>query len=246
MNEQLQALIDIVERERPRRIVVLTGAGISAESGIPTFRGAGGLWENHRAEDLATPGAFARDPHTVWRWYEWRRELIRGAEPNAAHLALARLEANGEVEVAIVTQNVDGLHRRAGSKKIVELHGNIMEARCLREGKTRDFSAAAETLPPHCECGALLRPNVVWFGEALPPGAWEAAVDLVAQSDLALVVGTSGVVYPAAGLIGLAEGRTVEINPEATRTTSNCEWVISMTAGQAVPPLVEAILGRRP
>jgi NAD-dependent deacetylase len=218
----------------------LTGAGISAESGIPTFRGAGGLWENFRAEDLATPQAFARDPHTVWRWYEWRRRLVREAQPNAAHRALAGLEKNGEVDV--VTQNVDGLHRRAGSTRIVELHGNITEVRCMRERDVRPLDVPLDELPPKCACGAMLRPNVVWFGEALPPGAWERAVDLVSQSDLALVIGTSGIVYPAAGLIGFAEGKSAEVNPEATRESSNCDFVIGAKAGDAVPQICEALL----
>lgn len=238
----LEHAIEAIAQLRPRKIVALTGAGISAESGIPTFRGAGGLWENHRAEDLATPAAFKRDPQLVWRWYEWRREIIRNAQPNAAHTALARLESAGGIDSLIVTQNVDGLHRRGGASRIIELHGNIMEARCVAEGDVREFSAPQQSLPPRCDCGSLLRPNVVWFGEMLPPGAWEAAAEAVASADLVLVIGTSGVVYPAAGLIGFQQrGISIEINPEATPLSSNCSYAIAATAGAATPALVDAI-----
>jgi NAD-dependent deacetylase len=241
--ENLELAVAAIEKHRPRRIVALTGAGISAESGIPTFRGACGLWENHRAEELATPEAFRRDALLVWRWYEWRRELIREAQPNAAHLALARLEHAAGLESLIVTQNVDGLHRRGGAGKIIEIHGNIMEARCTKEHRVLDLYAPQTELPPRCDCGAILRPNVVWFGEQLPPGAWERAADAVAQADLVLVIGTSGVVYPAAGLIGyLDQGISIEINPEATPLSSNCTFAIAATAGSVTPLIVDALI----
>src|SRR5262249_39076668 len=149
--------LDAVRRAAPRRVVAFTGAGVSADSGIPTFRGSGGLWRNFRAEDLATPAAFARDPQLVWEGYEGRRDLIRAAEPNAAHRAIARLD-----EAVVVTQNVDGLHARAGSRNVIELHGNIFRTRCTRGGEVRHEQGRK------CPCGALLRPDVVWFGEMLP------------------------------------------------------------------------------
>jgi NAD-dependent deacetylase len=238
----MQAAIDWISQRKPRRIVVLSGAGMSAESGIPTFRGPGGLWENHRAEELATPGAFSRDPLLVWRWYEWRRELIRKAEPNEGHRAVARLEQNSALQVDVVTQNVDGLHARAGSRNLVEIHGNITQVRCLAEQDVRDAPEPFQTMPPLCECGSLLRPNVVWFGEALPPGAWETAAELVARADLALIVGTSGVVYPAACLVGFLEGgRSIEINPAATPLSHTADFVVALPAGEAIPPIADAI-----
>jgi len=225
---------------RPRKVVAFTGAGVSAESGIPTFRSAGGLWRNFRAEDLATPEAFARDPELVWEWYEWRRQLIRDAEPNAAHLALAKLD-----DALVVTQNVDGLHLRAGSRDVVELHGNIFRVRCTREGTTSDAPGELTEMPPRCACGAMLRPDVVWFGELLPDDAVARATQAMREADLVLVIGTSGVVYPAAGLVALCRGATVEINPQASALASGCTYTIEETAAVAVPPLVDAILESR-
>jgi len=244
MNEILTSLIGQLREARPLRIVALTGAGISAESGVPTFRGADGLWENHRSEDLATASAFERDPHLVWRWYEWRRELIRAAEPNAAHLALARLEkmALGQGRIDVITQNVDGLHPLAGTTRLLELHGNIFRTRCTKEGTTRESRETFAGIPPRCECGALLRPDVVWFGEALDPAVWERSVSLVAKADLILIIGTSGVVYPAAGLMHLQKrGTSVEINPAATPLSSSCDVTLSMPAAEATPLICEAI-----
>ncbi len=175
-----------------RRVCVLTGAGISAESGIPTFRGVGGLWKNYRAEDLATPEAFHRDPALVWEWYNWRRSLIAAAEPNAGHRALAAFSA--VVVTQVVTQNVDGLHRLAGSGKVIEIHGSIWRLRCTRcahEEENRQVPLGIP--PPRCACGALLRPGVVWFGEGLDPKTWEAAECAAGQADVLLVVGTSAV-----------------------------------------------------
>lgn len=234
---ELTEAIDTIRRTRPRKVVVFTGAGVSAESGIPTFRGAGGLWRSFRAEDLATPEAFARDPKLVWEWYEWRRDLVRGAEPNAAHHAIARLS-----DAVVVTQNVDALHERAGSADIIELHGNIFRVRCTSERKTSSRRDPFHSLPPYCECGSLLRPDIVWFGETLPPGALERAADEIAAADLLLVVGTSGVVYPAAGLVELSRGLTIEINPAASGVSSACTFAIPATAAKATPPIVDAIL----
>jgi len=226
-----------IRESRPRTVAVMTGAGVSAESGIPTFRGAGGLWRDFRAEDLATPQAFARDPALVWEWYEWRRGLIRDALPNAAHEALARLPAG-----SVITQNVDGLHARAGARDVIELHGNIFRVRCVREGNPRMHEEPFNALPPHCECDALLRPDVVWFGEALPDDAVARAVGTIHAADLLLVIGTSGVVYPAAGFVKLHQGLSIEINPETSAVSSSCTHAIPARAAAAVPALIEAIL----
>jgi NAD-dependent deacetylase len=232
----MQAALDAIRREKPRKVVVLTGAGVSADSGIPTFRGEGGLWRNYRAEDLATPEAFARNPLLVWEWYEWRRTIVRNAEPNAAHRAIASLP-----DALVVTQNVDGLHRRAGSQNVIELHGNLFRARCAREETTRDAADPFDELPPHCECGALLRPDVVWFGEMLPEGAFSKAGLAVRDADLLLVIGTSGVVFPAAGLVSLHQGLSIEINPQLSAISSACTFAIAAKAADATPTIIEAI-----
>lgn len=236
----LEQAVHAIHERRPRSVVVLSGAGISADSGIPTFRGAGGLWRNFRAEDLATPEAFRRDPLLVWEWYEWRRGLIREAKPNAAHEALARLD-----DAVIVTQNVDGLHARAAAKDVVELHGNIFRVRCVREGTETMHEAAFDSLPPHCGCGALLRPGVVWFGESLPEEAVARAVGAIQSADLLLVIGTSGVVYPAAGFVALHRGLSIEINPETSGVSSACTFAVPARAAEATPAIVEAILEAR-
>jgi NAD-dependent deacetylase len=232
----MQAALDAIRRQRPRKVVVLTGAGVSADSGIPTFRGEGGLWRNYRAEDLATPEAFARNPLLVWEWYEWRRSIVRNAEPNAAHRAIASLS-----DALVVTQNVDGLHQRAGSQNVIELHGNLFRARCVLEETRRDADTAFAELPPHCECGALLRPDVVWFGEMLPEGAFERAGRAVHDADLLLVIGTSGVVFPAAGLVSLSDGLSIEINPQLSAISSACTFAIAAKAADATPTIIEAI-----
>lgn len=180
---------------RASRIVVLTGAGISAESGIPTFRGPGGIWRTYKAENLATPEAFARNPKLVWEWYAWRRSVIAGVEPNAGHRALAELERKMESEArefTLITQNVDGLHTRAGSRKVLKVHGDIWTLRCTGCGREReDGNARLKEVPPRCECGAMERPGVVWFGEGLPPKIWMCAQKAAIASDILLVVGTS-------------------------------------------------------
>jgi NAD-dependent deacetylase len=200
------------------RMAALTGAGISASSGIPTFRAnEGSLWHDHRPEDLATPAAFDRDPELVWRWYDWRRGLIAAAAPNAAHLALARLERS-VAAVTVITQNVDGLHAAAGSGRIsgpiLEYHGSIWRTRCTECGREREDRRVPlrPPLPPRCEkCGGLLRPGVVWFGEPIDP-AVHAAADAAARAcDLFLVIGTSGVVWPAAGLARLARASGAQV-----------------------------------
>ena len=223
------------------RVAVLTGAGISAESGLSTFRDAGGLWEGHDPAQVATPEAFQRDPALVWRFYNHRRRAAFAAKPNAGHLALAQLA--GLRETMIVTQNVDRLHRRAGSERVIEIHGNLEDVRCTGCGET--FARPGEDLPelPACDaCGALLRPSVVWFGEALPDGAWEAAAAWVRAADLLLVVGTSAVVYPAAGLVPLARrtgAGTIEINP--IPSDAEVDLRLPAKAAAVLPELVRRV-----
>lgn len=233
----LDVALAAIRSARPRRVVVFTGAGVSADSGIPTFRGPGGLWRNFRPEDLATPEAFERDPALVWEWYEWRRGLIRDARPNAAHEAIARLP-----DAVVVTQNVDNLHQRAGAADVIELHGNIFRVRCTREGTASVHTEPFPDVPPRCACGALLRPDVVWFGEMLPDDAVVRATSLIRKSDLLLVVGTSGVVYPAAGLVRLTRGLSVEVNPDTENVGTSCQLTVPMTAATAIPAITEAIL----
>lgn len=224
-----------------RHVAVLTGAGTSAESGIPTFREAQtGLWARYRPEDLATPGAFARQPEVVWSWYAWRRELVQRAEPNAGHRALVGLARRVPL-LTLITQNVDGLHQRAGSEAVIELHGNILRTVCSACGRLAD-TGHADSPPPRCPtCGGILRPDVVWFGEPLPRVALEAAVAAVQSADVLLVVGTSGLVEPAASLprLALARGASViEVNPVATPLSAAATLVLKGTAGEILPRLL--------
>ncbi len=226
------------------RVTVLTGAGVSSASGVPTFRGApDSLWENHRPQDLATPEAFARDPQLVWRWYDWRRVLIAGCQPNAAHLALARLE-DSVAAVTVITQNVDGLHARAGSRRVIEFHGSIWRVRCTGCGhETVDTRAPLPPpLPPSCPaCGAALRPGVIWFTETIDPEAMQAASSAARDCDLFLVVGTSGVVWPAAGLAGLARAsgaQVVEFNLEPGGIRDQVHLFVPGDAALTVPLIV--------
>lgn len=211
---------------------------MSAESGVPTFRGPDGLWRSFRPEDLATPEAFRRDPVLVWEWYRWRQEKVAACEPNAGHRALVELEGRAP-HFTLVTQNVDGLHRRAGSRTVLELHGNIFRARCTEEGNPRDF-AAGEELPPRCECGALLRPHIVWFGEALDHATLERAFDEAAAADVCIVAGTSGLVHPAARIPTLCQGAVIEVNPEDTPLTPLARHALRGASGEVLPRLVEA------
>lgn len=224
-----------------QRVVAFTGAGISAESGIPTFRGAGGLWRQYDAQQLATPEAFRRDPKLVWEWYDFRRQTIAKAEPNAGHLALARLE-RATPHFALITQNVDGLHDRAGSCDVLKLHGDIWTLRCTGCGREQQgFTAALSDLPPSCQCGSLLRPGVVWFGESLPTGVWLRAEEEAKAAEVFLVIGTSAVVYPAAGLIDIAKQSgaiVVEINTEATAYSSMVDYLFRAPSGEILPELV--------
>jgi NAD-dependent deacetylase len=225
-----------------RRIAVLTGAGISAESGIPTFRDAmTGLWSQFRPEDLATPEAFAANPEVVWDWYAWRRELLATVAPNAGHLALADLERRTP-HFTLITQNVDGLHARAGSRNVIELHGNIMVDRCFAEGRVLTPADELPGTPPLCaRCGAPVRPGVVWFGEALPAQALDDALAAARGCDAFLSIGTSNVVEPAASLpfAALDAGATViEVNPERTPLTARATIVLAGAAGVVLPRLL--------
>ena len=226
-----------------RHVCVLTGAGVSAESGVPTFREVqDGLWEKYRAEDMATPEAFLADPVLVWRWYRWRRDIVSDAEPNPGHFALARL---GDVvpQLTLVTQNVDNLHQRAGSRNVIEFHGNIFSDRCFGDGSIQ--VADETTAVPVCpECGSNLRPGVVWFGEAIPEKALHASCAAAADCNVFLSVGTSSLVYPAAGLVDLARqnGATVvEINPQPTMQPDRFDFVLAGKSGAVLPELVESL-----
>jgi NAD-dependent deacetylase len=238
------ALIDRLRAAK--RIVALTGAGISAESGLSTFRDKQtGLWAKYRPEDLATPQAFQRNPRMVWEWYEWRRGFVAQAEPNPGHHALARIEAT-QPDFFLATQNVDGLHARAGSRNLVELHGNIRRTVCFDHRHPAESWDPVEEPPPRCrQCGAPLRPDVVWFGEALPEGALRRAQGAAAQCDLFLSIGTSTLVYPAAELpfIAGSNGATVvEINPDLTPLSKLADFVLREKAGIALPALAAAMI----
>lgn len=229
---------------KARSVAVLTGAGISAESGVPTFRGEGGLWKSHRPEELATPGAFARDPRLVWEWYDWRRQLIAKCRPNPGHMVLARWESRFP-DFSLVTQNVDGLHRLAGNNRIHPLHGDIWTVRCLACGREEeDRRVPLPELPPRCLCGGMLRPGVVWFGEALPEKPYSLALDAVRRAEVVLVAGTSGLVYPAAGLPAIAKSAgawTVEINLAGTPLSASADDVWPGPSGQILPALDQEV-----
>lgn len=225
-------------------IAVLTGAGISAESGVPTFRGEDGLWKKYRPEELANFDAFMSNPSLVWEWYNYRRQLISDIQPNPGHYALAELEPMFD-SFTLITQNIDGLHRQAGSKHILELHGNIMKNRCVSCGKTDcDVSPAGDIDLPHCECGGLLRPDVVWFGESLPERELRLAFDAAESSEVFFSIGTSGVVQPAASLPLMAKQNgayIVEINVEETVLTAQMDEMILGPSGEVMPHLIKRL-----
>ena len=227
-----------------QRVAVLTGAGISAESGVPLFRGAGGLWQTHRPEDLATPQAFARDPQLVWEWYDWRRARVADAQPNPGHYALAELEQRVP-DFTLITQNVDGLHDRAGSRNILRLHGDIWRLRCTHCGQeSANTEVPLIELPPYCSCGALLRPDIVWFGESLSTGVLQSAADAATRAQVFLTIGTSALVQPAASLPLMAQqsgARLVEINPQATPLSRHADINLVGPAGELLPELIAAL-----
>jgi NAD-dependent deacetylase len=227
---------------RARRVTVLTGAGVSAASGVPTFRSAGGLWRSFRSEDLATARAFARDPAFVWEWYAWRREAMASVRPNAAHDVLSAWSRRWS-GCTVITQNVDDLHVRAGTLGLVRLHGSLWELSCWRgcgAPPWRNEDVPLPALPPLCpSCGGVARPAVVWFGEALPTAAIDAA-EAACQCDVFLSVGTSSLVYPAAGFLAGARSRgafTVEINTEPTPATNEVDLVLAGPADEVLPSL---------
>ncbi|NOZ13070.1 MAG: NAD-dependent deacylase [Acidobacteria bacterium] len=232
----------IVEKPK-QRIVVMTGAGISAESGIQTFRGANGLWENHRIEEVASPAAFSRDPVLVWNFYLQRRRQALSCRPNAGHLAVAELEkwiVSAGGDFLLVTQNVDGLHSRAGSGNVIEMHGSLMTSRCTACGQIFPDKRTDLELPPRHNCPekGLLRPHIVWFGESLFPGDMERIECAIEKCDMFIVIGTSGIVYPAAGLVNFAnslEKRTVCVNKEAPANVELFDTFIRGEAGKELP-----------
>ena len=222
---------------------VLTGAGVSAESGVPTFREAQtGLWAQYDPLELATPEAFARDPELVWRWYRWRRDLVARAEPNAGHRALAELQSLVP-RLTLVTQNVDGMHQRAGSSDVIEFHGNLFSNRCFAEA--RIVGVNSEDSVPTCpHCGSFVRPGVVWFGEAIPEDALHTSFAAAADCDVFLSVGTSSLVYPAAGLTDIAREAgavTIEVNPNPTDQSDFYTASLRGNAGTVLPQLVESL-----
>lgn len=246
MNEVPAIPSELITRLRTaRRVAVLTGAGISAESGVPTFREAQtGLWARYNPEELATPEAFRRNPRLVWEWYAWRQKRVRQAEPNPGHHALVEMERH-LVEFTLITQNVDGLHRRAGSHQVLELHGNLFRAKCFDEDRLVEGWPESSDSPPRCpHCGGLLRPDVVWFGEMLPAGALRSAEQAAACAEVFFSIGTSSLVYPAADLplIALRAGATVvEINPQPTPLSPHVTFSLNGAAGVVLPALVAQI-----
>lgn len=239
-----QELINFLKKST--RIAVLTGAGISAESGLQTFRDAQtGYWSQYRPEDLATPDAFARDPKLVWDWYAMRRNKVAEATPNTGHFALAEMERHIP-DFTLITQNVDGYHRQAGSQNVLELHGNIQKVRCFAGCGIMDNWQATDDIPRCPTCGAYLRPDVVWFGEALPPDTFSAAMDAAHRSQVFFSIGTSGLVQPAASLAGEAHRQgavIVEVNLDPTPLTSSVDFALLGKSGELLPMLVKEVWG---
>lgn len=233
--EMVKALLD-----GSRKVVVLTGAGVSAESGVPTFRGRDGLWKTHRAEDLARPDSFANNPELVWEFYNWRRDMVGKCKPNAAHEALAEMERQIP-NFLLITQNVDGLHSLAGNRKVVEMHGSLWRLKCTVCAHVREDRSRLPPVPECPVCGHLLRPGVVWFGEPLVPGVLRLAIEQINYADVFLSVGTSNLVQPAASFYQLAKDHgavTVEINLEPTVNTGFMDFALHGKAGEILPELV--------
>ncbi len=232
-----------------QKVVVLTGAGISAESGIPTFRGKDGLWKKFRAEDLATPEAFQKNPSLVWQWYQYRQELILKCQPNPAHKTIALMEQYFKDNFSLITQNVDNLHQRAGSKRVIEFHGNIFKTRCTKCNKQFLYGEYENTPLPRCpNCNGLLRPNVVWFGESLDPNILYKAFTLSSETDLFFAIGTSGVVYPAASLPEIAKSskaKVIEVNIEKTPISYIADEILLGKAGEILPKLWDNFINEK-
>jgi NAD-dependent deacetylase len=233
---------------RASRVTVLTGAGVSAASGVPTFRGPGGLWRDFRPEELATPEAFARDPRLVWEWYDWRRRLVAGCRPNRAHEVIAEWSRRFPA-FRLVTQNVDGLHERAGTRRVTRFHGSLWDVSCWSgctgsPRRWRDDTVPWPELPPRCpHCGGWLRPGVVWFGEPIDPEVVREA-DRALDCDVCLVVGTSSIVYPAAGLAGEARRRgafVAVVNPDADAGAEDADVVLAARAEEALDRVERAL-----
>lgn len=238
----MAGLLDVKARLlTARAVTVLTGAGISADSGVPTFRGADGLWRNFRAEDLTTPEAFERDPRLVWEWYNWRRELIATKKPNPAHEAIVEMERRFP-RFWLVTQNVDGLHRDAGSTKLSEIHGNIWKVRCTACGLVDDNRQVPIPIPPACRaCGHLVRPHIVWFGESLAAEDLATSYEALESCEVLLIIGTSGLVYPAASFASVAKSSgafVAEINLEDTPNSGLADVALKGRAKDIVPLLL--------
>ncbi|RNJ77027.1 MAG: NAD-dependent deacylase [Nitrosopumilus sp. H13] len=236
----------VLERARAaKRVVFVTGAGISQESGIPTFRGEDGLWRNHDAMKLATIGAFEENPGLVWEWYADRRKNILSALPNPGHAAVAELERH--VSVSVLTQNVDGLHQRAGSSEVLELHGSIIRTRCTSCDFAQEIPSGLPGSPPLCGCGSMLRPDVVWFGEELPQEVWSEAMSIASGCDFMVVAGTSLEVSPA-NMLPLQAKRNgatlVEINPDPTPMSSEMDLAVREKCSACLPELVSAFESR--
>ncbi len=232
-----------------REVVAFTGAGVSAESGVPTFRGPEGIWSKFKPEELASMGAFMRNPALVWEWYAHRRTIMAGVRPNPGHAALVRMEPLFR-RFTVVTQNIDNLHRRAGSTRVLELHGNIERSYCMSCGKPAEgtIEISGPGTIPRCACGGVLRPDVVWFGEMLPEEEWDAALEASEQADVFLSIGTSAAVYPAASLPFAAKRRgafLAEINPEPTPLTPEADEFLQGPSGAVLPLLYERLAAAR-
>ena len=245
MIEQLDRTAAILQRAN--RVCVLTGAGVSAESGVPTFRASDGLWEGHHIEDVATPTGFRNDPQLVWNFYNARRANVRTVLPNAGHFALVKLEERSSDRFTLVTQNVDGLHRVAGTRNLLEIHGSLYRTRCTACREVVDQGLVTLAALPECHCGGMLRPDIVWFHEALPDDVWEAAQEAASECDVLLVVGTSAVVHPAASLIPIAKrthapGATViEVNLTRTEASEYADIGLYGPSGEVLPQLLERL-----
>ncbi len=249
-DEELNAALDQAAYwlHRAKRVCVLTGAGVSAESGVPTFRASDGLWEGHRIEDVASPGGWDRNPALVWNFYNARRDNVRSVKPNPGHFALTAMEDRWGEDFTLVTQNVDGLHLDAGSHRVLEIHGSLRQTRCLACGTVANRGLEPLGDAPECpQCKGVLRPHIVWFGEGLPTGVWESAIHAAHMCDVFLVVGTSAVVYPAASLVPMSKfGKTVpakviEVNLTRTDASANADVGLYGPSGVMLPKLVQRL-----